>query len=109
MIAVAPESFGLEVFGFVCSTSIYPEVLSPCTTKRWKFEVLFWPAEPAKVPAEASVLIVGTGLSMADVVVSLASHNHTGRVTAISRRGIIPKSHDPGKEAHIYAAQFSNA
>ena len=42
------------------------------------------------------MLIVGTGLSMADVVVSLASHGHKGKVTAISRRGIIPKSHDPG-------------
>ena len=53
-------------------------------------------ADPSKIPEEASVLIVGTGLSMADVVVSLAKHNHRGRVTAISRRGIIPKPHNPG-------------
>lgn len=54
-------------------------------------------AEPSKVPDDASVLIVGTGLSMADVVVTLASNHHKGKVTAISRRGIIPKSHNPGE------------
>ena len=53
-------------------------------------------ADPTRISNDASVLIVGTGLSMADVVVSLARHGHEGRVTAISRRGIIPKSHDTG-------------
>ncbi len=54
-------------------------------------------ADPSRIDKEASVLIVGTGLSMADVVVSLAKHGHEGKVTAISRRGIIPKSHDTGR------------
>lgn len=52
--------------------------------------------DPTRISKDASVLIVGTGLSMADVVVSLARHGHEGKVTAISRRGIIPKSHDTG-------------
>ena len=57
---------------------------------------VFLLADPSRINKDASVLIVGTGLSMADVVVSLARHGHEGRVTAISRRGIIPKSHDTG-------------
>lgn len=44
------------------------------------------------------MLIVGTGLTMADAVVSLQHNGHTGQITAISRRGIIPKALDPSKQ-----------
>ncbi len=39
------------------------------------------------------VLLVGTGLTMIDAVLSLAAAGHQGRIVALSRRGQIPKAH----------------
>lgn len=39
------------------------------------------------------VLLVGTGLTMIDAVLSLGAAGHQGRIVALSRRGQIPKAH----------------
>jgi uncharacterized NAD(P)/FAD-binding protein YdhS len=40
-----------------------------------------------------SVLVIGTGLTMVDVVATLARADHQGSIVAISQRGLLPRGH----------------
>jgi uncharacterized NAD(P)/FAD-binding protein YdhS len=47
----------------------------------------------AAIGADAEVCIVGTGLSMADAVLTLAASGHRGRVHLLSRHALLPLAH----------------
>jgi len=51
------------------------------------------PLALAGLEPEAPVLLIGTGLTMIDTVISLLDQEHTGRIHAISRRGLLPRRH----------------
>lgn len=55
-----------------------------------------WPWQDGaidKIPPGARLLIVGAGLTMADVVLTLRKRDHRGPITALSRHGLLPQAH----------------
>ena len=56
----------------------------------------------ADLAPEHPVLLIGTGLTMVDTVISLLDQGHTGPVIALSRRGLLPNRHAaPGLSATL--------
>ncbi|WP_203073999.1 FAD/NAD(P)-binding protein [Falsiroseomonas ponticola] len=59
-----------------------------------------WAADAlAGLDPDAPVLLVGTGLTTVDLVVSLLDAGHRGPIHALSRRGLLPRIHVPGAPA----------
>lgn len=45
---------------------------------------------------DAPILLIGTGLTMADIALSLSRHGHAGPIFVLSRRGLLPLPHVSG-------------
>nr|WP_183618405.1 FAD-dependent oxidoreductase [Novosphingobium fluoreni] len=96
LVTDSGESFAADVI--VIATShpppSPPSVLARAFGGEPKFIADPWAAGAlAPIGREDSVLVVGTGLTMADTIATLDAQGHRGQITAISRRGQRSHSH----------------
>ena len=70
-----------------------------------------WDAEhKAEIPTDAPVLLAGTSLTAIDIATELLQKGHTAQITAVSRRGLLPRSHGPiaaASEGFVHALPSS--
>ncbi|HET6306479.1 MAG TPA: FAD/NAD(P)-binding protein [Rhodopila sp.] len=63
------------------------------------YDTAFYRADPwaadalTELDPEGSVLLLGTGLTTVDAVISLLDQGHRGPIYALSRRGLLPRRH----------------
>jgi len=62
----------------------------PALLQAWDYEAV------AALDPDSDVAVVGTGLSMADVLVSLEAGGHRGRIHLLSRHALLPLAHAGG-------------
>jgi uncharacterized NAD(P)/FAD-binding protein YdhS len=60
----------------------------------------------ASVDRTATILILGTGLTMVDYVLSLLMNGHQGPILAMSRRGLMPQVHRRVDTVHLEEADI---
>jgi uncharacterized NAD(P)/FAD-binding protein YdhS len=66
----------------------------------WQYEAI------KKIPAQDTVILVGSGLTMVDSVLSLYHQKHQGKIIALSRHGLLPRPHGKIKSTYAFTPPF---
>jgi uncharacterized NAD(P)/FAD-binding protein YdhS len=72
---------------------------APAVADPWVYESAWYRGDPwgcdtlSELDPAAPVLLIGTGLTMVDTVMSLLDRGHRGPLHALSRRGLLPRHH----------------
>ena len=103
----APERVSLTVAGGRCYQLDYVVLaagnLPPDRSEGAYFGDPWHPGAIMGISRFAPVLLIGTGLTMVDVVQSLIEEGHRGPIRAVSRRGLLPQVHAPTQPIDIAA------
>ena len=71
-----------------------PFAVEPSAAEHPGFIPDYWRTRERLIAPDASILLVGSGLTMVDAVLDLSSKNHRGSIRAVSRHGLLPCRHE---------------
>lgn len=63
----------------------------------WNIAASEFASRIAQLPADATIAIIGTGLTAIDAILTLQSLKYQGNILAFSRNGLLPAVHETGK------------
>jgi uncharacterized NAD(P)/FAD-binding protein YdhS len=92
----------------------FPPAPTPIETPDF-YDTRFYRPDPwasdalADLDPAQPVLLIGTGLTMVDAVVSLLDQGHSGQIYAISRRGLLPRRHEAVPRMAVDHAPFPSS
>jgi uncharacterized NAD(P)/FAD-binding protein YdhS len=88
----------------VLGKSLAPSVQKRVIEDPWDVE------QKAEISTDAPVLLAGTSLTAVDIATELLQKGHTAQIVAVSRRGLLPRSHGPiaaASEGFVHALPSS--
>ena len=71
----------------------HPAIEDPTFYQSPRYVRSAWTAELSQLPADAPVLLIGSGLTAIDTILTLQQQGHQGKIQLVSRRGLLPQSH----------------